>query len=230
MAEVNLPLYRGLALAVDVLPSLFRLNPRNVILANAESGRDFWLTACRVEDGQRIGRRNLCGPALLSFDAAISSPFQASTLGGAIPGIVQMRSQKKMSRVYTCSRVAAVTNQKPGGDGAVGNLPSHAVGSARLTFKVYRWIAPDGGRPAKITTGQSFGDRMVIKSLGKRPVRQDAGWCRGIVSHLPAPFQRRVVRAETVLQARFRPASFSKNCRKAQRLSGDRGANAGVRP
>lgn len=134
--------------------------------------------------------------------------FARAALGVSVDYVVGICSKEKMLFVAARRIVAPVTDLHPNRDGAVFFFPRQTVCTAPFTLPpklpVSVVVPSPQPRPAGIRATALVG--VVVKTLRKRPVTQTRGSFSGISSHLTALLRRSVVRVETVLNARFRPA------------------------
>lgn len=189
--------------SIDMTPASAALNGAYMSLVNSVVIRNNPLTAGICSDGSHnIGRdlrRMMVGAA------------PVSALGRHILVVGVSSPQEKMRFVVAARRVVApMQDAKTGRNGAneclVDCARREGSGFARARFSVTALIAPSGPRPAGVRATGAV--NVVIQSLCRRPVVGAPESLYGVGSHLPAPFQRRMVRVGVRVRSAAQLANY----------------------
>ena len=174
----------------DVRPSQASPNLGNLALVYPECSGDFGLRLGRASHGLNVAIGKFRVPHLNSRARRWSS-------------------EEQVIRVDATRNVARVADEQASRDRAVCYFPSHPMSAARLLLPRQRAVPVLIPLPGpQNASGRGAFAGMMRKALGKRPVVGVRKSSKRLVSHLPAPFQRRMVRAWVALSTPFKPASI----------------------
>lgn len=187
----------------DVRPSQTAPNLGNLAWVYPECSGDFGLRLSRASHGLNVAIGKFRVPHLNS--RARREP----TFPVAIPHVVGWSSEEQVSRVDATRNVALVADEQANRDGAVCYFPSHPMSAARPPLPRQRAVPVLIPFPGpQNAPGRGAFPGMMCKALGKRPVVGVRKSSKRLTSHLPAPFQRRMVRAWMALSTPFKPTSI----------------------
>lgn len=187
-----------------MLPSFLGFNGADRLFADTKGFCDGKVTTDRMVNGERI---RFCQ---FGVRADISLQSSRAALVLFVSHVVGMRAEEKMVRIDATWVVASVANAHPLRDVAVGKRPTHAVSQNLLAGDSEAAIAIFDARANPIQAAICAG--AAVRGKIGHPMTGRHDWPRVWISHSLALLWRLMVRAGTVLDARFRPALSTINC------------------
>ncbi len=155
----------------------------------------------------KLGRRT----SLAARFYGVNFSARITPLGDHVRHVVGLGAEKQMVRVDAQANVALVADEQTWRDWPVGYFPSGAM-CVSLNAAIPQYaiaIFPNGACPQHASAFIRR-RRVMHHSLFKCPMTRRVESLRDVVSHVPAPIQRRVVRAGLVLDARARSAFLAR--------------------
>ena len=182
-----------------MLPFLASLNATYPAVVDTMSRGNLAMSAHGGKDGLGLFLCDLSGTMArpMRNNSSESGASGVPLLLNHVGEIVENGSKKEMVGVHAGACIAFVADEHAGRDWSVHRDPSQAVCEMVSTFppKLPIAIRSKERRPEAAPTGRWCA--VVREPLRQRPVTRNEKLFRGRISHLPAPYQRRVVRARS---------------------------------